>query len=100
MDFGMFEPCHFHRVCGNIVVDDETVCGQCLVEWGPMLCRTSTPQQGAAESRIVHPTAARRLRQDQGELAKPGQTCWLCEERRPCLLTQHGWECASCRDVD
>jgi hypothetical protein len=100
MDYGMFEPCHFHSVCGNIVIDGETLCGQCLVEWGPMLCRTTPTPQEVAASCIVRSAVDRQLRQEQGELAKPGQTCWLCEERRACLLTQHGWECASCRGVD
>lgn len=26
-------------------------------------------------------------------------TCWLCEQRRTCTNTEHGWECDDCRQV-
>ncbi|MGN0040508.1 hypothetical protein [Rhodococcus sp. (in: high G+C Gram-positive bacteria)] len=37
--------------------------------------------------------------QKRGEAEKPGQTCWLCEERRMCILRPGGWECRTCRDI-
>ena len=32
-----------------------------------------------------------------GQQEKPGQTCWLCEERRKCALINGQWECRTCR---
>jgi hypothetical protein len=30
---------------------------------------------------------------------KANQRCWLCEERRTCVRTPAGWECADCQEV-
>lgn len=37
--------------------------------------------------------------QERGEAEKANQTCWLCEERRTCLLRPQGWECRQCREI-
>ncbi|MGW0021599.1 hypothetical protein ACWDUD_25065 [Rhodococcus sp. NPDC003382] len=41
----------------------------------------------------------RTAAQKRGEEEKPNQTCWLCEERRTCILRPRGWECRTCREI-
>lgn len=37
--------------------------------------------------------------QKRGEEERPGQRCWLCEERRMCIRRPGGWECRDCRQI-
>ncbi|KZM71099.1 hypothetical protein AWN90_42055 [Nocardia terpenica] len=30
---------------------------------------------------------------------KRNQKCWLCEQRRSCILAERGWECRTCRKI-
>lgn len=42
---------------------------------------------------------ARTVGQAAGKEEKPGQRCWLCEERRTCIRRERGWECRACRQI-
>lgn len=34
-----------------------------------------------------------------GVITKANQLCWLCEQRKTCAATPHGWECPQCQEV-
>lgn len=42
---------------------------------------------------------ARDLAIEAGTQAKPGQTCWICEQRRSCHRIDGRWECRDCQQV-
>lgn len=42
---------------------------------------------------------ARTVAQAAGEAEEPGQTCWMCEQRRSCIRRERGWECRECRQI-
>ena len=95
-DFGLFAPCHYHRVCGNVVIPGETVCEQCRTDWGALL-RPITPAPAARESE-PHSLARSELRLPDPD-RKASQICWMCEHRRTCNRIEGRWECDTCRTI-
>ena len=95
-DFGLFEPCIYHRLCRGVVVGHDTICDTCRAAWGPLLRQQPEPapcarrDDGADALEDAEPAA-----QD----SKHGQLCWLCEQRRRCSLIAGRWECTTCRAV-
>lgn len=96
--------------CDNLT-DDGEPCGECaaLIAEGfirppeqPMTlddARRVLAGQAAAQQLA---TAERTAAQDRGELYKPGQRCWVCEQRRACRPDpdQRGeWICRECEAI-
>ena len=102
VDIGLFADCHFHAACGGIVIPGQEVCDTCRTEWGQLLRPVNTtpnPAVASCEETVAVQQVERRQQQASGEVPKPGQICWLCEQRRHCVRTAQGWECAECRAV-
>ena len=88
--------------------------GQCRRDFGPFLRHNPGGQPMTADVHTArdHDVALAYRAQEQlridaaaeqhlaiqtGQQEKPGQTCWLCEERRKCALINGQWECRTCR---
>ncbi|WP_068277440.1 hypothetical protein [Aldersonia kunmingensis] len=103
----LFDECHYHRICGNLVTPGETVCHTCRTEFGQLLRHQSAePRCGDAITQTKvhldpadHASAEKRRRQADGSEEKPSQQCWLCEQTRVCLLVDRRWECRHCRTI-
>ena len=62
--------------------------------------RTLATDPEATEPKARAITAAERhLAITAGDRTKPGQLCWLCEQRRACTRIAGRWECADCRHI-
>lgn len=103
--------------CSNLVGSAGQPCDECLVACGDWLRPSGRPaptqheleQRDARYSQVMadrarliaeqEAAATRQIAIDAGELRKPGQQCWLCEERRACTLVHRRWECDRCREV-
>lgn len=100
--------------CTNLVPNPDYPCDDCRIAFGGMLREAHKPPPSAevvdaqntryrevmAERALMVKLEARQKRKsaiDKGEQRKPGQVCWLCEERRSCLLVNGRWECDGCR---
>lgn len=94
MTLEMFPSCPVAG-CTNRVAAQGDPCNECRRAFGPMLREnTDRPPMTAATQRHQRAAAI-----DAGQQTKPGQTCWLCEQRRTCTLTAGQWECATCVDI-
>ena len=97
-DFGLFEPCFYHRVCGGVVVGDDTVCDTCRTAWGPLLrLRPAMALESEADAAADEVSSHDGTNAAAVQAIKLGQLCWLCEQRRRCCLIAGRWECTSCR---
>ncbi|MFI7524550.1 hypothetical protein [Nocardia salmonicida] len=94
-------PCHFHRVCGGWVLDDESVCRTCRDEFGPLLRRLPPAARDPVEAPDSQPQPPALVTVDQAENEpqRRNQTCWMCEQRRACVQVASGWECRDCRRI-
>ncbi len=96
VDTGFFSDCYFHAVCGGIVIPGQDVCDTCRTAWGQLLRPVA-----ANRLSVEGPTAG--LTNEERPSATPtirsNQTCWLCEQRRKCVLIANRWECADCHAV-
>ncbi|MBD8056433.1 hypothetical protein ICV35_22535 [Rhodococcus ruber] len=59
------------------------------------------PEQIDTDSELYRraATLATTSLQHAGELERANQRCWICDERRTCLLRPGGWECRTCRQI-
>lgn len=101
--------------CTNPTDTQGHPCGQCRRDFGTFLRHNPDAQPMTADAQTArdqpirtayrtqdhaHLEAADRLRAvETGEQPKPGQTCWLCEQRRLCVLVAGQWECRDCRQI-
>jgi hypothetical protein len=101
-------------ICSN-PVDDGELCAECLALIGDgLIRRVEAPGQPAAEAPVTLDDARRQLAgqlavesrraaaQESGDAWKPGQRCWVCEQRRSCRLDpgQRGeWICRECEAI-
>ncbi|MEO9330186.1 hypothetical protein [Gordonia aurantiaca] len=105
--------------CINLVATQGHPCSECRTIFGDMLHHRpgGTPltahQQherdadtlAAYKARLlVDPDPERRRyarnqASEAGEIPKPNQMCWLCEERRTCTKIAGRWECRTCQQI-
>lgn len=118
MTESLFAECVFPG-CTNPADAHGHPCPTCLRECGDYLVRRpdGTPmtadQQPERDNRardadadqwaILSPAltarADRALNIEAGHQVKPGQTCWICEERRSCHRINGRWECRQCQQI-
>lgn len=109
----LFDVCPVPK-CSN-PVDDGEPCGECagLIAAG-FIVRAEPPEpppatlddirrELAAQQRVEAELARteRAAAQNRGDEWKPGQHCWVCEQRRTCRLDpdQRGqWICKECEE--
>ncbi|QBP31179.1 hypothetical protein SEA_ARGIE_62 [Mycobacterium phage Argie] len=103
--------------CRNIVADGG-LCTECQTAFGDWVRPSTFPPTPpevleAREARYREVMAERARMVTEGlvlrrpapveapveDERKPGQTCWMCEERRTCTKVEGRWECDKCRDV-
>jgi len=88
-------------------VDDGQPCAECTTLIGEGLIRRVERPMTLDDARrqLADDLAARNQRaaaQDAGDACKPGQTCWVCEERRTCRHDPEKpgeWICRDCEAV-
>lgn len=103
--------------CSTIVGDPTQPCDGCRVELGYWIRESDRPGPTQAEmderdaqyrqvmsdrARLIaerEAAADRQIAIEAGELRRPGQTCWLCEERRSCTKVGGRWECDKCKEI-
>lgn len=61
--------------------------------------RAAYTAQRAIMSETDTARVTRTLAIEDGTQAKPGQTCWICEQRRACHHIAGRWECRDCQQV-
>ncbi|GAB89073.1 hypothetical protein [Gordonia rhizosphera] len=99
--------------CVNPTTRQGQPCPGCLHSFGDYLAHTpgGQPLTAPAQADRDHATRAayrtqlditaveRTLAISAGQQAKPGQTCWLCTERRACIRVDGRWECRDCTTI-
>jgi len=94
----LWQRCWYHRVCHNLVLPGEGVCDTCRAAWGALLAPATPPVGGSAATPIPADSAVASV-ESAAPVEKRGQRCWLCEQRRSCVLVAGNWECRACRAV-
>lgn len=101
--------------CANPTDTQGHPCGRCRRDLGTFLRHNpgGEPMTADAQSALDRDVALAYRAQEQmrtaaaeqrvaiqaGHAEKRGQICWLCEERRTCVLINQRWECRTCREV-
>ena len=101
--------------CANPTDTQGHPCGTCRRDFNTLLRHNpaGTPMSATAQAdrdQAVHhaytlqaelaAAGDRALAIETGHRDKPGQVCWLCEERRSCIRVHGRWECRTCRHID
>jgi hypothetical protein len=106
----LFDVCPL-PACTNLVDDPRVPCDECLRTCGDYLRRVDPPamtlddaRRELADQHVAQQLARteRAAAQNRGDEWKPGQHCWVCEQRRTCRLDpdQRGqWICKECEAV-
>lgn len=111
MTASMFPQCPLPG-CRNLTHRQGHPCSDCVRSFGAYLTHTPAGDPLTATQQADRDTATlaaytvqhalavdRTLAIEAGNQAKPGQTCWLCEQRRTCRRVGGRWECAGCQTV-
>ncbi|MCF3940704.1 hypothetical protein [Gordonia tangerina] len=87
--------------CANPTDAQGHPCSQCLRDFGGLLRHNPAGQALSATAEAARDRLAgqRDTDIDAGIQGKPGQICWLCDQRRTCTRVADRWECRTCRHI-